>query len=58
LNGTEVGEEVGCYAPGYFDVANPLRYDAENTLIVRVGALKDALPPWAPVLMDGEVFTH
>ena len=24
LNGTEVGEEVGCYAPGYFDVTSSL----------------------------------
>jgi hypothetical protein len=55
LNGIEAGEEVGCYAPGLFDVTGSLRYGAENTLIVRVGAFKDALPAWAPVLLDGEV---
>ena len=55
LNGTEAGEEVGCYAPGFFDVTGSLRYGAENTLIVRVGALQDALPAWAPILLDHEI---
>jgi beta-galactosidase len=54
VNGIEAGEEVGCYAPGVFDVTGSLRCGAENTLIVRVGSIVDALPASAPFLWNGE----
>ena len=56
VNGQEVGDEIGCWAPGYFDVSRALKYGVENTVVVRVGAFYDALPAWAPRLLDGEVF--
>jgi beta-galactosidase len=50
LNGQPVGEHVGCFTPGYFNLRKPLRGNgAENELIVRVGASYKALPesvPW------------
>lgn len=54
LNGKEVGEHLGCFTPGYFDVGEALRYDAENTLVIRVGAFKDAVPATVPTGTDGE----
>lgn len=54
LNGIEVGEHLACFTPGHFDVSHALRYDAANTLVVRVGAFKDAVPQWVPTGTDKE----
>ena len=38
LNGKPVGEHVGCFTPGYFDVKGQLKGGGqENELVVRVG---------------------
>ena len=55
LNGQCVGEHVGCFTPGYFDVKGQLKGDGrENELIVRVGAGREALPTDVPTGWDFE----
>jgi beta-galactosidase len=54
LNGDKVGEHVGCFTAGVFDVTKAIRWDAQNTLVVRVGAHPAALPEWAPAGTDFE----
>jgi hypothetical protein len=54
LNGEEAGEHLACFTPGYFDVSKLVRYGAENTLVVRVGAYRDAVPTWVPTNTDYE----
>ena len=50
LNGQAVGEHLACFTPGYFDLRKHLWGNrAVNELIVRVGALRKAVPesiPW------------
>ncbi|MGA2069627.1 MAG: glycoside hydrolase family 2 TIM barrel-domain containing protein [Thermoguttaceae bacterium] len=49
LNGQPLGEHLGCFTPGYFDVAKPLRGNGQpNELVVRVAASHTALPPSVP----------
>jgi beta-galactosidase len=54
LNGVELGEHFGCCTPGHLDVAGALRYGAQNTLVVRVGAFKTDVPAWVPTNTDYE----
>ena len=55
LNGTDLGEHLPSFTPGYFDVRAALRgAGATNELFVRVGAFRDALPPSIPNGWDFE----
>ncbi len=54
LNGTKVGEHLGCFTAGRFDVTRAIRWNEENSLIVRIGAHPGVMPPWAPWGNDGE----
>ncbi len=46
LNGVLLGEHLPSFTPGYFDARPALRSNgADNELIIRVGATRDALPP-------------
>ena len=46
LNGVLLGEHLPSFTPGYFDARPALRGNgAENELVVRVGATREALPP-------------
>ena len=54
LNGHLLGEHLPSFTPGYFDARVALRAGAENELIVRVGAYRDALPPQFPNGWDFE----
>jgi hypothetical protein len=46
LNGVLLGEHLPSFTPGYFDARPALRGNgAENELVIRVGATRDALPP-------------
>jgi hypothetical protein len=56
VNGIDAGEHYGCFTPGIFDISKFLHPDAENIIIIRVGAFKDALPPFVPSGVDGEKF--
>ncbi len=54
VNGAPAGEHLGCFTPGRFDVSRLLRADAENTIVIRIGAWKNALPDWVPPGTDYE----
>ncbi|MGA2616049.1 MAG: glycoside hydrolase family 2 TIM barrel-domain containing protein [Thermoguttaceae bacterium] len=59
LNGKLVGEHVGCFTPGYFDVKGQLQgAGRENQLIVRVGAGREALPADTPTGWDFEKWLY
>ena len=47
LNGTSVGEHVGCATAGIFDVTEAIDWAGENCLVIRIGAHPGALPDWA-----------
>ena len=54
LNGKKIGEHFGCFSPAYFEVTDGLRWDQENTLIIRIGAHPGVLPTAVPAGIDGE----
>ncbi|MHB1000936.1 MAG: glycoside hydrolase family 2 protein [Armatimonadota bacterium] len=54
LNGILLGEHMACFTPGYFDVSNLVKYGDKNTLIIRVGAYKNSVPPQIPTNTDYE----
>jgi beta-galactosidase len=54
LNGKKVGERLGCFTAGRFDVADALNWSGENRLMVRIGAHPGALPDSALYGTDGE----
>jgi beta-galactosidase len=56
LNGRKIGEHLGCFSAGYFDVTQAMNWGGENRLIVRIGAHPGALPVWAPAGTDLEKF--
>jgi beta-galactosidase len=45
LNGRHVGEHLGCFTAGYFEVTPAIAWNGENELIVRIGAHPAAMPP-------------
>ncbi len=55
INGVLAGDHQACFTPGYFDLRPHLRGNgAENELVVRVGALPEALPRSIPTGWDFE----
>ena len=54
VNGKPAGEHSGCFTAGYFNITELIRWDAENTLVVRVGAHPAVLPPSVPSGTDQE----
>ncbi len=54
VNDVKVGEHVGCFTSATFNVTKAIRWEAENTLLVRIGAHPAALPEWAPAGTDFE----
>ena len=44
LNGKKIGEHLGCFTAGYFNVAGAMRWGAENDLVIRIGAHPAVLP--------------
>lgn len=53
VNGQDVGNNIPCFTPGFFDVTRALK-KGENEIIVRVGASRDAVPPEYPDGFDCE----
>ena len=43
LNGQLIGEHWPCFTPGWFDLSAKIKPGAENELVVRVGAWRDAV---------------
>lgn len=55
LNGRLVGDHLPCFTPALFPVKSFLRGDNQpNTLIIRVGAFRDSVPPTIPNGWDFE----
>jgi hypothetical protein len=54
LNGKKVGEHLGCFSAGYFNLTGNLNWEGANTLLVRVGAHPAVLPKGAPAGTDFE----
>ncbi len=59
LNGQPAGEHWPCFTPGYMDVRSLLKGDGqENTLVIRVGAGREALPKGQPDGWDFEKYLY
>ncbi len=54
LNGKKIGEHLGCFTRGHFDLTDSIQWEGENTLLVRIGAHPGALPNWVPAGTDQE----
>ncbi|MCY2994721.1 MAG: hypothetical protein NTY19_43700 [Planctomycetota bacterium] len=54
MNGQKLGEYSGCFTAGYFHLEQAIRWDAENTLVVRIGAHPAVLPDNYPTGSDFE----
>jgi beta-galactosidase len=54
LNGQPLGEYPGCFSAGLFDLTPAIVWDAENTLLVRIGAHPGVLPATYPAGTDFE----
>lgn len=55
LNGQLVGDHVGCFTPGYFDLSKGLQGNGQtNTLVLRIGAAHTAVGEDVPWGYDGE----
>ena len=56
VNGAKVGEHLGCFSAGVFDVTSAIRWQADNEITVRIGAHPAAVPAWAPAGTDFEKY--
>ncbi|MBL8232916.1 MAG: hypothetical protein JNL98_30735, partial [Bryobacterales bacterium] len=56
LNGTKIGEHLGCFTAGYFDLRSAIRFGAENEVVIRIGAHPSMVPVWAPAGTDFEKY--
>ena len=54
LNGEKLGEYAGCFTASYFALNNAIRWNAENTLVIRIGAHPAVLPDTFPTGSDFE----
>jgi len=54
LNGKKIGEYAGCFTAGLFPTQDAIRWNEENTLIVRIGAHPAVLPENFPTGSDFE----
>lgn len=54
LNGRKIGEYPGCFTACEFDVTNAVDWQADNTLIIRIGAHPGVLPDTYPTGTDFE----
>ncbi len=54
LNGKKIGEHLGCFTAGYFDLTGAIQWQGENSLVIRIGAHPAAIPETAPAGTDNE----
>ena len=54
LNGQKLGEYPGCFTASFFHLENAIRWNRENTLVVRIGAHPAVLPDTFPTGSDFE----
>jgi beta-galactosidase len=53
LNGTDLGDHLPCFTPGYFNAKNAIKI-GRNEIIIRVGSSRDAIPISIPNGFDFE----
>lgn len=54
LNNRKAGEYAGCFTAGIFDLGPAIRWNEENTLVIRIGAHPAMLPDTYPTGSDFE----
>jgi beta-galactosidase len=54
LNRKKLGEHLGCFSAGYFDLTGVMDWQGQNELVIRVGAHPEVLPEGAPAGTDFE----
>lgn len=54
LNGQPLGEYAGCFSASYFHLEKAIHWNAENTLVIRIGAHPAVLPDTYPTGSDFE----
>ena len=54
LNGNKIGEHLGCFTRGNFNLTAAIDWESENRLLIRIGAHPGALPKWVPAGTDEE----
>ena len=54
LNGKKIGDHLGCFTAGYFDITKAIDWAGQNTVTVRIGAHPGVLPPEIPAGDDFE----
>jgi hypothetical protein len=54
LNGKKIGEHLGSFTAGHFDLTDAIDWKGENRLLVRIGAHPGAVPQWVTTGGDGE----
>lgn len=54
LNGKKIGDHLGCFTAGYFDVTPAVQWAGENQLVIRIGAHPGVLPETVPCGTDNE----
>ena len=54
VNGQKIGDYAGCFTAGIFQIDKALSWNAENTLVVRIGAHPAVLPDTYPTGSDFE----
>jgi hypothetical protein len=55
VNGQRIGDHLGCFSAGIFDVTKALKA-GENEIVIRIGAHPNVLPSWAPAGTDFEKY--
>lgn len=56
LNGHKVGEHLGCFTAGFFDLTEAMNWTGENRLVIRIGAHPGVLPREIPAGTDYEKY--
>jgi hypothetical protein len=54
LNGRKIGDHLGCYTAGFFDITAAMNWTGENTLVIRIGAHPGVMPEDVPSGTDYE----
>ena len=54
LNGKKIGEHLGSFTEGHFDLTDAINWKGENRLLIRIGAHPGAVPDWVMTGGDGE----
>ena len=56
LNGVKIGEHMGCFTAGFFDLTRAIQWGGENVLIIRIGAHPGVVPKEVPTGTDYEKY--